>query len=226
METVVLVLMVLVFLNTWLKMTFLKVWQVILVALVYSIFVGSMWEVAILQSRNQIQEWLANQPLMLDVSVVLSIEVCWHIAYCMLAGKMLYGEVVSRRTLMFYRLLRFFPGVLIFPVLFYALVQAIYAFPGVDFALISWSMAGVVGLLLFSGTWGMRLLLPEKDLRLEVLFLLSSLILVLGIVATVNGTTTFHGADSVEWLALSAFFALAIICALMGWYKYNKLQNK
>ena len=222
METIVLVLMVLVFLNTWIKLTFLKWWQVAVVTAACSIFVGMTWEWAIQQSRNEIQAWLANQPLMLDVSVVLTIEVFWQIAYCILSGKMLYGEPMRRRTIWIYRILRFFPGILVFPVLFYALVQTIYAFPGVDFAIIAWTLAGVIGIIMPTGAWGLRWLIPEKDLRLEVLFLLSTLILILGVVATVNGTTTFHGSDPIEWLALATFFILAVVCGIIGLLRYNK----
>jgi hypothetical protein len=36
-------------------------------------------------------------------------------------------------------------------------------------------------------TWGVRWLVPEKELRLEVFFLSNALIAILGIIATVNG---------------------------------------
>jgi len=222
METIILVLMVLVLLNTWIKLTFLKPWQMGLVALVCVGFVGLSCDMAIQQSRNEIRVWLADQPLMLDVSVVLTLEVFWQIAYCMLSARMLYGEPMRRRTIWLYRVLRFFPGVLIFPVLFYLLIQVIYALPGYEFSTIAWSLALVVGVFFPAGAWGLRWLLPEKNLRLEVLFLLSSLILILGIVATVNGTTTFHGSDPVEWLALAAFGIISLLCALMGLLRFNK----
>lgn len=214
--------MVLVFLNTWIKLTFLKWWQIGLVTIACTIFVGCIWSMAIQQSRNEIQAWLANQPLMLDVSVVLTLEVFWQIAYCMLSGRMLYGEPMSRRVVWLYRILRFFPGVLIFPVLYYLLIQVIYALPGYDFSTVAWILAIGIGILLPTGAWGLRMLLPEKDLRLEVLFLLSSLILILGIVATVNGTTTFHGSDPIEWLALAAFSILTVGCGIIGLLRYNK----
>lgn len=217
--------MVLVTLCAWLKLTFMKVWQMVAIAAVCALFVGFSWPYAIEQSRNKIAEWLQDQPLMLDVSVILTLEVLWQMTFCLLAGKLLYGETMKRRTIWIYRVLRFFPGVLIFPVLFYALIQAIYAFPGADFSTVAWSMAVCIFLCLWLGALGFRKLVPEKDLRLEILFLLSALVMLLGIIATVNGTTSFSGSDPVEWNALAAFIILALTCALSGYIRHQRLSG-
>lgn len=216
MESVVVVLLFLVLFSTWMKMTFLKTWQLWAVSLICFLFVGLSWPWAINQSRNEIGEWLSNQPLMLDTSVVLCLEVLWQISYSLLAARLLYDGVVSSRMLWFYRILRFFPGILIFPVLFYALVQVVYAFPGQDFPLIAWSFAVLILAISPLLVYGIRRLLPEKHLRLELLFLLSVVVLALGVIATVNGTTTFHGSDKIEWNALGVFLLLSLICACLG----------
>lgn len=226
METVILVLMLVVVFMTWLKLTFLKVWQIVAIAIFCSLFIGFSWPYAIQQSRNEIGEWLGNQALMLDTSVILTVEVLWQMAYCMLSGKLLYGEVVSRRTIWIYRILRFFPGLLIFPVLFYLQIQVMYLISGVDFAIISWGLALFVFVTIIVGFYFLRLLLPQKGLRLEVLFLSSSLVLILGIVTTVNGTTNFKGAEPIEWDALLTFITLAFVCAGVGYFKYQISKSK
>lgn len=226
MEIVVLVLMFLVMFMTWLKLSFLKAWHIAVISAVCSLFIVLTWRIAIEQSRNEISEWLGNQRLMLDTSVVLTIEVLWQMCFCLLSGKLLYGEKVGRRTIFAYRVLRFFPGVLILPVLFYALIQAVYAFTGVSFSLVAWTMAAFVFLLMPSGAYAMRFLLPEKPLRLEILFLCASMILILGIIATVNGSTTFKGSDPIEWAALGTFALIALVCGTVGFcirqYKIRK----
>ena len=216
METVILVLMLVVIFMTWLKLTFLKMWQIIVVAVICSLFIGFSWPYAIQQSRNEISEWLGNQRLMLDTSVLLTIEVFWQMAYCMLSGKLLYGETVSRRTIWIYRILRFFPGLLIFPVLFYLQIQVMYQISGVDFAIVSWSLALIVFVAVIGGSYLLKWFLPQKSLRLEVLFLSSSLVLILGIVTTVNGTTSFKGTEPIEWNALLVFCVFAFFCAVIG----------
>lgn len=223
MVTVILVLMLVVLFMTWLKLTFLKAWQIALAAVVCSLFVGLTWPFAILQSRNEISAWLDNQSLMLDISVILTMEVICQMAYCMLSARLLYGEQVSRCIVWIYRSLRFFPGILVLPVLFYLQIQAMYIITGFDFAVISWCLAVLILIAVVGGSYLLRWLLSQKALRLELLFLSSAIVQVLGIVATVNGTTNFKGSDPIEWTALIAFLALAFVCAGIG---YIKLQIK
>lgn len=224
MEAVILVLMLVVIFMTWVKLTFLKAWQVAVVAVICALFIGLTWNFAIAQSRNEISAWLGNQQLMLDTSVVLTLEVIWQMAYCMLSGKLIYDGKVSQRTVWVYRMLRFFPGILILPVLFYLQIQVMYFFSGIDFALISWSLAVLVLFTMIGGTYALRLLLPQKALRLELLFLSAALVLILGIVSTVNGSTNFKGSDPIEWRALLTFIATAILCGGIGYFR--KKQKK
>ena len=75
METVVFVLMILVCFNFMLKQTYRKLRSVLVISVICALFVGLMWPYAIEQSKTQIADWLANPALMLDTSVVLSVEV-------------------------------------------------------------------------------------------------------------------------------------------------------
>ena len=221
--------MIVIVFNFALKLSFMKLWQLAVISLVVAVVVGMSWPWAIEQSKSQIAEWLANQPLMLDTSVVLTIEVAWQVAYCMLSAHIMYEGVVRRRVVWTYRVLRFFPGILIFPVLFSALVALIYAFPGYDFKTLSWLMAAGIVVVMPMVAVGIRALLPEKPLRLEVMFLSNALVLILGVIATVNGTTTFHGSDEVDWMALGAFGVLMAVCAGVGmaiYYFKNLKTNK
>ncbi|ADV45152.1 hypothetical protein [Bacteroides helcogenes] len=216
METVVLVLMILVCFNFMLKQTYRKLWSVIAIAFVSALFVGLMWPYAIEQSKTQIADWLSNPSLMLDTSVVLSVEVVVQMAFCMLAAHVQTAGVIKKRVLWAYRMLRWFPGILIFPVLFSGLVALIFTFPGVSFSLIAWCMAGCVFVLIPVGSFLLRWLLPEKELRLELLFLANALVAILGVIATVNGRTAVSGISEVNWDALVGLLALIAVGALMG----------
>ena len=59
-------------------------------------------------------------------------------------------------------------------------------------------------------SYGLGLLIPEKEIRLELLFMINLLIAALGIVATVNGRTAATGTNHVEWTALAGVFAILI----------------
>lgn len=227
METVVFVLMILVCFSFMLKQTYRKNRSVAVIAVVCALFTGLMWPYAIEQSKTQIADWLADTALMLDTAVLLTLEVILQMTFCMLAAHVQTSGPLRKRTLWMYRALRWFPGILIFPVLFSALVALIFAFPGVSFSLLSWSMAAGVLILIPAGTWLLRRVMPEKDVRLELLFLVNALIAVLGVVATVNGRTAVAGMSEVDWSALAALVVIIVLGALAGFVAYRiKLKKK
>lgn len=201
METVVLVMMMLVCFNYILKQTNRKIYSVVFSAAVCALFCGSMWPYAIEQSKSQISVWLSDSALMLDVAVVLTLEVSIQMAFCILSAHMQTSGKAKPRTIWAYRILRWFPGVLIFPVLFSILVSLLFALPGTSFSLVAWSLAGAVFVAIPLGAWALKRLLPEKEIRLELLFLSNSLIAVLGVIATVNGRTAVAGTGEVDWMA-------------------------
>ena len=95
METIVVVLMILVCFNFMMKQTFRKRGSVAAIAVVAALFVGLMCPYAIQQSKTQIADWLADAQLMLDTSVVLTVEVALQMAFCMLAVHVLTTETYS-----------------------------------------------------------------------------------------------------------------------------------
>lgn len=221
MDTVVLVLMLLTAFNFLLKQTFWKMIAVGVIAAICATFAGWMWPYAIEQSKSQIANWLANQPLMLDTSVILSIEVCIQMAYAMLAVHVANDYPVKPRTMRAYRFLRWFPGLLIFPVLFSGLVYLIFAFPGISFQTIAWSYAAFILIAIPCARYLIIYLLPEKELRLELFFLTNALVAILGIVATVNGKTSAAGVSEIDWKALIGVTAITLTGGILGLIWWN-----
>ncbi|MGN0033466.1 MAG: hypothetical protein ACI358_06810 [Candidatus Limimorpha sp.] len=221
METVFLVMMILVCFNYILKQTNRKFYSVAFSALVCAVFVGVMWRYAIEQSKSQISDWLADSSLMLDIAVILTLEVAIQMAFCVLAAHIQTTGKVKPITIWIYRLLRWFPGVLIFPVLFSFLVTAIFAFPGISFQLIAWVLAAIVFVSILLGTYGLKWLLPEKEIRLELLFLSNALIAILGVIATVNGQTAVAGSSDVDLTALAGVALFVIAGLVFGTLSYN-----
>lgn len=221
METVVAVIMMLVCFNYILKQTYRKPAGVAVSTAACTLFTGLMWPIAVEQSMTQITDWLADSALMLDIAVVLTVEVALNIAFCLLAVHIGNSGQLKPRTVRLYRLLRWFPGILIYPVLFSLLASAVFALPGVSFPLVSWGLAAIVAIVIPSGTFALKRLLPEKDIRLEVHFLLNAFIAVLGIVATVNGRTAVEGISEVNWGALAGVSALVAGGIFLGSLFYN-----
>ena len=157
---------------------------------------------------------------MLDTSVVLTLEIVLQMAFCLLAVHVANFSPVKRRMMWAYCVLYWFPGVLIFPVLFFGLTQAIFSFPGVSFKLIAWLFGLFIFVVIPVGRWLVRWLLPEEELRLELFFLTNALVAILGIIATVNGRTAVDGVSDVDWSALTGCIILFLVGAIVGWIVY------
>ena len=199
MDTIVLILILLTAFNFLLKQTFWKPIAVGVTAAIAAVFVILVWPYAIEQSKTQIADWLSDNQLMLDTSVVLTLEIVLQMAFCLLAVHVANFSPVKRRMMWAYCVLYWFPGVLIFPVLFFGLTQAIFSFPGVSFKLIAWLFGLFIFVVIPVGRWLVRWLLPEEELRLELFFLTNALVAILGIIATVNGRTAVDGVSDVDW---------------------------
>lgn len=228
METVVTVMMLSVCFNFLLKQTFRKAWHTVLSAIACALFAGAAWPCAAEQSKTRIADWLADSALMLDAAVVLTIEVALQMAFCLLEARMRTSERAGARMSRACRLLRWFPGLLILPVLFYALVAAIFALPGVSFALIAWLLAGALLVAIPLGAWVVGRLLPETEIRLELLFLSNALLAVLGIVATVNGRAAVAAVGRVDWQAAGGVLLLVAtgVAAGIGAYGIKRKNHR
>lgn len=226
METVVRFAMVLVSFSFVLKLTGYKRWQLLLISLVCALLVGFSWSLAAGQSKTEIASWLADRALMQDMAVIMTLDVALQMAYCLMAVNLMYSGRLKKRTIMLYRLLRMFPGLLIFLVFFNVLVECVFAFPGVSFALVSWSLALAVLILIPLCVMLLRRLLPEKEIRLELLFLSNALTAGLGVIATVDGTAASESPVSVDVLALVGVCVLFVALAAAGYLIWKRSSRK
>ncbi len=185
---------------------------------VAAVFTGYSVDFASMQSKTMIADWLADTSLMLDIAVILTVDVFVQIAFCILYAKSCSGRLTRNEKIAFY-VTGWFPGALIFPVLLALVVELVFSLPGVDFALIGWSAAGAVAVFFPLAAAGAKYLLPEAELRAE-------LIAALGVVATVNGRTAAAGTSEVEWGALAGVSALIISGAFAGSIIYRYMNKR
>ena len=87
MEAVVVVLMIVAVVNFWLKLTFVKPWQVWAFAALAAGFVYAMQPLAIMQSKTQLIDALRNHALMQDIALIISLEVVLEMAFCLWATR-------------------------------------------------------------------------------------------------------------------------------------------
>ena len=226
METLVLVMMILVCFSFVLKQTFHGVKEIMIISVLIAFFVGMAWPLAIEQSKTQIAAWIADQKLMLDMAVLLSVDVALTMLFCVHHVDLKTSEYVSRRKWMFFIFLKYFPGLLIFPVLFSLLVMTIFLLPGMSFQVVAWVLAVVLLVLTPALTYGLRWLLPERPIRLELLFLVEVLLGLMGIIGTVNGRTAVAGINSFDALSLLSVIAIVIVGMMIGWGVYRIKMQK
>ena len=105
--------------------------------------------------------------------------------------------------------------------LFSVLVMTIFLLPGVSFQVVAWVLAVVLLVLIPVFTYGLRWLLPERPIRLELLFLVEVLLGLMGIIGTVNGRTAVAGFNSFDALSLLGVIAIVIVGMAIGWAIYN-----
>lgn len=222
METVIILIMFMVGLSFVLKLTFMRPWQMIAEVLILAIATVSTTDIAISQSKLQISEWLQTPDVMLDLAVLLTLDVALQIAFCLC----MINNPVKLKDRVLKDLLLYIPGLLIFPVSFYLLVQIIFSNAGMDFNNLSYCLGVAITVLIPLLVYGARYLLPEDSERLELIFYINCIVGFLGIIATVNGRTATTGVNEVNINSLLAIIGLAVIGSIFGLLLFRKNQNK
>ena len=212
--------MLFIVMNCVLKVSFWKWWQAALFGVVCGVFVAATYPYAILQSKTQIADYLGNTVALQDMAVIITIESVICFAYCVAVLRGWFGQ----REKWWVKPLKWYPSLLIFPVLFYLQTELIFSFSGVSFTALSYGLAVAVAVLLPLLCAFFRYLLPEKDLRLEVHFLVSLFVCIIGLLTTVNGNVTYQAVEEpTNWKALAVSFGLFLILFLIGMV-WNKLK--
>lgn len=220
MELIISILMLFIVMNCVLKVSFWKWWQAALFGVVCGVFVAATYPYAILQSKTQIADYLGNTVALQDMAVVITIESVICFTYCVAVLRGWFGQ----REKWWVKPLKWYPSLLVFPVLFYLQTELIFSFSGVSFTALSYGLAVAVAVLLPLLCAFFRYLLPEKDLRLEVHFLVSLFVCIIGLLTTVNGNVTYQAVEEpTNWKALAVSFGLFLILFLIGMV-WNKLK--
>ena len=220
MEYIILILILFIFINTILKLSYWKWWQSVIFGFICGVFILFIYPIAISQSKTELAAYLNNPKVMQDLAVLVTLESIIYIAFCFMAMQQLYTRTIRRWV----KLLFWYPGILVFPVLFYVLTNTIFNFPGVDFTTIAYTLAGGVFVLFPLLSIGIKWVLPEKELRLEVQFLISLFVTITGLISTENGNTVYSAVNEPSDIkALSVALGLFLLLFAVG-YGWNKLK--
>lgn len=220
MELIIHILMLFITVNCIFKLSFWKLWQVGVYSLVTGIFVAGTWQYAILQSKTQIADYLENTVALQDMAIIITLESAVCFAYCVAFLRGMYGK----KNRWWVEILKWYPSLLLFPVLFYCLTEAIFTLVGTSFETTAYSLAAFVVVALPLLSRGVKYLVPEQELRLEIYFLISLFVCILGLLTTVNGKTTYAATEeSFNGQALALSAGLFAATFLLGFF-WNKVK--
>ncbi len=220
MELIIQILMVFIIINCILKLSFRSLWQSILFGAICAVFIIWAKEYAIMQSKTQIADYLKNRTALQNTAVLVTAESAICFAFCFAALKNMFGKRVKRWLMPLY----WYPSLLIFPVLFYILTQTIFSLSGTDFDTIAYIISGITFVVIPIAAYGIRLLIPEDELRLEIHFLVSLFVCILGLLTTVNGDVTYAAVkEPVNFKALGLSLGLFVVTFVIG-YVWNKIK--
>ena len=82
MELIISILVLFIFVNGILKVSFWKGWQTLLFGAVCGAFVAATYPYAILQSKTQLADYLQNTAALKNMAVIITLESCVCFAYC------------------------------------------------------------------------------------------------------------------------------------------------
>jgi hypothetical protein len=223
MEYIIQILILFILIACLLKLSFWKFWQVALFGLLCAIFVIITCQLAVLQSKTQLVDFFENVKIRQDAAVLITIESALCIAFCFAELRTMFGIKKEKR---WKPLLYWYPGLLVFPVLFYLQTQLIFAMPGSPFTVLSHALAGAVCSVLPLLSFLLKRLCPEKELRLEIYFLVNLFVCLIGLITTVNGNTTYAAVKepfNIKAILLSfGFFTVFFVAGIL----LNKIKYK
>jgi hypothetical protein len=224
MEYIIHILMLFILINCLLKLSFWKNWQTTIFGFICAIFIIGVCPLAIQQSKTQLDDYLNNVHAMQDAAVLITLESVICFAYC-------FASLRGAKRKWWTRLLNGYPSLLLFPVLFYVLTQIIFGMPGTSFTVIAYLLAAAVLVGLPILTLFIKRLYPENEFRMEIHFMVSLLVCIIGLITTEDGAVTYSAVSealNINALLLSAAFFAACFLIGFGWnrVKWRIKQTK
>lgn len=180
---------------------------------------------AVEQNKLELVSWLYDVELKKDIAVLISIEFLVQLAFCLMHVVKVTSGFRRKRSECLYAAAHYFPGVLVYVVAFFLLVWLDFSLPGRSFGEISgWTGVGSVVVLLGGGELVLWLI-PERDLRLELLYWGNMLLLFLCILGAMSGANMIVGGDGINWGATAFAFATIAMLMLVGYVVY-RIKNR
>lgn len=229
MEVIIQILILFIIVNTALKLSFWKWWESLIFAAIAAVFILLAQQYAIGQSKLQLQYYLNDKQTLQNMAVLITAESAISFAFCVASLRNMFGKKKKRWV----KVLYWYPSLLLFPVLYYLLTQTIFSLPGSSFSTISYFFAGILFVVFPALSYGLKRLIPEDELRLEVYFLVSLFVAILGLLTTVDGNVTYAAAPEsfdikiiiYSLILFTLFFTLGYFWNKYKWHILKKYKG-
>lgn len=226
MEIVVQILMLFVAVATVLRLSFARWSYALGISVVLAVFVLLTNDLCSQQTKAGIEQYMTVRQLRENAAIFVTLESFLFIAFAFarLERRQASSETSIERSSKLLRwgqrlgtvLLDYYPGVLILPVLFYLQTTLLFALPGVAFSTVSYALAIGVVMLVPTLRYVLRWAIPERELRLEIFFLVALIIFILGTITSVD--EHIRQAPEVDMDLRGGLIALGIfgLCFVLG----------
>lgn len=223
--------MLFITINCAFKLSLWRWWQRAVYCIILGAFVWWSQRYAILQSKTQIADYLQNTVALQNMAIVVTAEsvFCFGFVACLLQD--MYAVEKPR---WWARLLWWYPSLLMFPVMFYALTQTIFAAVGTDFTVTSIALAVATVVILPLLAEGAKWLVPDAEGRVETHLLLTCFVCALGLLSTQNGKMVYHVKETavdlktavLPLLVFILLFAVGFLASRLKWRLSRRLPDQ
>lgn len=218
MDNILIVLSLFCFVKT-LLMTSLSPgkWYGVVFGCVCAVFVFCCHPYALEQNKLLLERALEGQKILTDVSLVVMADLLLTLGFSWSVLHRLAGNKRGK----FCTLLGYVPSMLIFPALYYIHLNLFFSFVGTDFMQLTALLAVGCFLIITGGGAGLRYLLPETDLRLEMTVLMGFLIFILTVCCTVfhPSAMMYSQRSDIDWGGLLSTFLIIVLLFVAGYFQ-------
>ncbi len=225
MQTLIIILFILAFLSLTLQLSLIeKKFSTIIFYVLAVVILYFLYPYAIEQSYAKFKSLIQNAHIMSNIMVLQIVECLLGLLFSIFLIRTYYKERVYK----FFKFFNYFPGLIIFPAIFYAESAVFLNISGMDFQFLAIMIALVLPAIIIGMKIIIKFLIPEYDLRLELKFILHILQLVTAVIISINlfKLPTANVVSDFHISQLLVFFGLVLVFGMVGVGRYYWVMRK
>jgi uncharacterized membrane protein YqjE len=203
--------------------------DIIVFGVVCVLWIVGMHSFAIGQNKLVLERLVSSQSAITDFSILVMFDLLLTLGFSQSLLKKIAGEKRNWSQ----KIVGYAPLILIFPVLSYLHVNLFFQFPGHRFGLLTVLFGASILIFIVGGSFLLRKIVREAEIRIELVLLFSLLLFLLTICFTVfhPSSLIYSHSQPIEWRQLILTILVTFVLAVIGllwqlFYKKRKNSNK